>query len=153
MRAVFGTASGDFFFPASPPNPFGAPVLDDYLHCSMMYLCLGCLILLALQPHWPAFHGSSEVPCLFSPQSLGPAIFTAFSSSCPCLSISCDFLTTFFLLWGCLQVVRCSTPGSDILTIASSDYSPNSSDSITVCFNIGLLHPNRAGTLAVTSHA
>lgn len=40
-------------------------------------------------------------------------------------------------------------PGSHILTITSSRYSPNSSDSIAVCFNIGLLHPNGAETLAI----
>lgn len=97
--SLWHSSRGTVSFPVSSSNPFGPPVLDGYLHCPMMRLSLGCLILRTLQPHWPSFKGSLEVPCPSSPQGLCPAALPALSPSDPRPS-SCAFPTTLFLLRG-----------------------------------------------------
>lgn len=78
-----------------------------------------------------------------------PPALPALSPFCP-RPVNCAFLTTL----GILEDSKLLSPtGSDILTTASSRYPPNSSDSTAVCLNIGLFRPNRAETLAMTSHA
>lgn len=109
-----------------------------------MHFSLGCLVLLTVHPH--------GLPLEIHWRCHAFSHFRTFVPFSPCLE-------SFLLLphqlcpsdhtWDAGRRQSSLPPGSNILTITSSRYSPNSSDSIAVCFNIGLLCPNGAETLAI----
>lgn len=97
----------------------------------MMHFSSGCLIPLTLQPHWPSlkahwrYHTFSHL--------------RAFVPCSPCLE---SFLPSPHKLclsdhtWDAWRWQASLSAGSDILTIPSSRYPPNSSDSMFVLISV-----------------